>query len=166
MCRKRCSGLKNVIFNKNFICPECSFYKSSTTNDSESSFKLEDGMVVDEVGSFNYLGNFFDCYNDIEKTVRGRINAAWLSWRNISGLLRNNMIPLKYRSGIYDTCIRLVLLYGCETWALTQKLVETLVWNENKMLRRLVGMKFSGQRGNSLMEICGILQLETRLRKD
>ena len=74
------------------------------------------------------------------------------------------MIPLKYRSGIYDACIRPVLLYGSETWASTHKLVERLVRNENKMLRRLVDMKFSGQRGNQLVEICGILWLETRLR--
>ena len=36
--------------------------------------------------------------------------------------------------------------------------------NENKVVRRLVGIKFSGQRGNPLVEICGILRLETRLR--
>ena len=89
---------ENVILNENFICPECNFAKSHNTDDSESSFKLEDGEVVEEVESFNYLRNCFDCDNDIERTVRGRIDAAWLSWRNISGLLRNNMIPLKYRS--------------------------------------------------------------------
>ena len=48
--------------------------------------------------------------------------------------------------------------------ALNHKLVETLVRNENRMLRRLVGMKFSGQRGNQLVEICSIPRLETRLR--
>ena len=74
------------------------------------------------------------------------------------------MIPLKYGSGIYNACIRPVLFNGSETWALTQILVETLVRNENKMLRRLVGMKFSGQRGNPLVEICGIPWLETRLK--
>ena len=100
----------------------------------------------------------------ILKTVRGRIDAAWLSWRNISGLLQNNIISLKYRSGIYDACIRPVLLYGSKTWASRQKLVETLVRNENKMLRRLVDMKFIGQRSNQLVEICGIPRLETRLR--
>ena len=74
------------------------------------------------------------------------------------------MIPLKYRSGIYDARIRPVLLYGSETWALTLKLVETLIRNENKMLRRLVGVKFNKQRGNPLVEICGKPRLETRLR--
>ena len=33
-----------------------------------------------------------------------------------------------------------------------------------KMLKWLVGMKFSGQQGNQLVEMCGIPQLETRLR--
>ena len=156
--------MKNIILNKNFIYPKFNINKSHITNDSESSFKLEDGEVIEEVESFNYLRNCFDCENGVERTVRVRIDAAWLSWKNISGLLRNNMIPLKYRSGIYDECIRPVLLYGSEKWALTQKLIETLVRNENKMLRRLVDMKFSGQRGNLLVEICGMPRLETRLR--
>ena len=75
-CFKRCSGLKNIILNKNFICPECNFAKFYNTNDSESSFKLEDGEVVEEIKSFNYLENCFNCDNDIEKKVRRRIDAA------------------------------------------------------------------------------------------
>ena len=38
-------------------CPECSSNKSHNTNDSGSSFKLEDGGVVEEVESFNYSRN-------------------------------------------------------------------------------------------------------------
>ena len=68
--------------------------------------------------------------------MKGRIGVTWLSLRNISGLLQN------------DACIRPVLLYGSETWASTQKLVETLVRNKNKMLKRLVGMKYSGKRSS------------------
>ena len=63
------------------------------------------------------------------------------------------MIPLKYRTRIYEACIRPVLLYGIETWVLNQKLVETPVRNENKMLRQLVGMKYSEQRGNPLVRM-------------
>ena len=35
--------MKNVILNKNLSCPKDNFNKSPNTNDSESSFKLEDG---------------------------------------------------------------------------------------------------------------------------
>ena len=95
-CHKRCSGLKNVILNKNFICTKCNFNQFHNTNDSENSFKLKDGEGVEEVESFKYLGNCFDEDNDIERTITERIDAAWLSLRNISSLLQNNMIPLRY----------------------------------------------------------------------
>ena len=59
-CHKRCSGSKNI-FNKNFIYPKFNFAKFYYTNDSETSFKLKNGEVVEVVESFNYLRNFFDC---------------------------------------------------------------------------------------------------------
>ena len=41
-CFKRCSGLKNVILNKNFICTKCNFNQFHKTNDSESqAFKRD-----------------------------------------------------------------------------------------------------------------------------
>ena len=41
---------------------------------------------------------------------------------------------------------------------------QILVRNENKMLRRLVDTRYTGQRVNPLVEIGGIPRLETRLR--
>ena len=99
-CHKRCSSLKNIILDDNFICPKCNSNKSHSTNDSERSFELEDGEMI-EVESFNYLGNCFDCDYGLKRKVRGRFDAAWLTWRNTSGLLRNNIIPLKYRSNLF-----------------------------------------------------------------
>ena len=53
--------------------------------------------------------------------------AAWVKWREISGLLLNKGIPLAWRGMVFDACIRSVILYGRETWALTKRLEGGLI---------------------------------------
>ena len=72
--------------------------------------------------------------------MRARVAAAWTKWRDIAGLLVNKNIPLVSRSSVYDACIRPVLLYGAETWALTQKMEEILKRYDNTMQRFMAGV--------------------------
>ena len=78
--------------------------------------------VVEEVGSFSYLGSIVDREGGVEKAVRARAATAWFRWREISSLLGNLRIPLKKRAHIYTACIPSVLLYNAESWPLTQRL--------------------------------------------
>ena len=44
----------------------------------------------------------------------------------MSGLLLNKAIPLARRGMVFDACVRSVMLYGRDTWALFKTLVEQL----------------------------------------
>jgi hypothetical protein len=55
-------------------------------------------------------------------------------------LLINKGIPLRYRGKVYEACIRSVLLYGVETWALTKKLEDVLIGCDRRMLRYMAGV--------------------------
>jgi hypothetical protein len=67
--------------------------------------------------------------------------------------------------GIYETIILPVVLYGCETWSLTLREEHRLRMFENRVLRRIFGLKFvGGQEGgescimrNSM--ICSLYQV-------
>ena len=87
---------------------------------------------------FCYFGSVLDYEGGVENVVRAKVAAAWTKWRDIAGLLVNKNIPLVSRSSVYDACIRPVLLYGAETWALTQKMEEILKRCDNRMLRFMV----------------------------
>ena len=65
---------------------------------------------------------------------------AWGKWREISGLLLNKGIPLAQRGMVFDACIRSVLLYGGEMWALTKRFESVLVGRDRRMLRYMDGV--------------------------
>ena len=77
--------------------------------------------VVHEVQEFCYLGDMVDRGGGVWRAVAMRTAAAWRKWWEIGGLLCDRAIPLKKRASIYEACIRSVLLYGKETWPMTQK---------------------------------------------
>ena len=59
------------------------------------------------------------CDSGAESAVRARIATDWKKWRETAGLLVNGSIPMKNRTRTYQACIRPVLLYGGETWPIT-----------------------------------------------
>ena len=86
--------------------------------------------VVGEVKQFCYLRDVLECGGGSERTIRARVGAAWRKWKEIARLLVNRGILLNHRGKVYEACIRSVILYGGETWALTAKLVYCLVVTE------------------------------------
>ena len=46
------------------------------------------------------------------------MQAAWSSWRKLTGVLYDRKIPLRLKANIYETIIRPALTYGSECWAM------------------------------------------------
>ena len=68
-----------------------------------------------------------DSEGGAKRAVRAREAAAWGKCREILGLLLNKGILLAWRGMVFDACIRSVMLYGGQTWALTKRLEGVLV---------------------------------------
>ena len=90
-----------------------------------------------------------DCQSGAKRAVRTRIKAAWSKWREISSLITNQQIPLEARTKVYCACVRPVLLYGSETWALTKKLEKILESCDCRMLRYMAGIRWEDRISNS-----------------
>ena len=121
-----------------------------------------EGGVVGVVTQFCYLGDVLDNECGAERAVRPRVAAAWGMWREISGLLLNKGIPLARRGMVFDVCIRSVMLYGGETWALTKRLESLLVGCDHRMLRYMARVT----RRDRVARRCGVGMLgEDLLRR-
>ena len=106
-----------------------------------------EGGVIGVVTQFCYLGDVLDSEGGAERAVRARVAAACGKCREISGPLLNKGIPLARRGMVVDACIRSVLLYGGETWALTKRLESVLVGCDRRMLRYVYGWSHETRSG-------------------
>ena len=74
------------------------------------------------------------------RAIRARVGAALGKWKEIASLLVNGGIPLHHRGKVHEACIRSVMLYGKETWALTARLEGILLSCDRRMLRYMAGV--------------------------
>ena len=93
------------------------------------------GVEIEEVQEFCYLGNMLDCEAGVERAVRARVSAAWKKWKEMASLLTDKKTPLRIRGSVFESCIRPVMLYGSETWAMTKKDDDILRKCDRRMLR-------------------------------
>ena len=164
-CHQRCSGLRRVTGVINFRCPSCQARPGGGEEEDEELVVAVDGGTLREVQHFSYLGNVFDCEGGVERAVRGRVAAAWMKWREIASLLLNRGIRLTTRGKVYEACIRSVMLYGAEAWALTDRMAGIIRTCDRKMLRFMTGVRWQDRVPSSeVARRCGLEELDAVLR--
>lgn len=163
-CHKRCSGLRSLNRVTEFRCPAC--VRQETEEEESGQREVEvHGERLECVDSFCYLGDVVDCEATVERSVRSRIAAAWNKWRELAPLLVNQGIPLRIRGRFFDACIRPVLLYASETWALTKKLLGALRACDSRMQRYMAKVSWQDHLTNrEVAARCGIEILENKTR--
>ena len=98
-----------------------------------------DGMEVEVVETFKYLGMTVARDGNIKEEINERIGAANRCLFSLISLLKKRSISERTKLRVYNTIIRPVLIYGCETWSLTKKQEKRLEVFENKVLRIVTG---------------------------
>ena len=160
---KRCSGLQSVAHARDYVCPTCTRRRHGGTAIPQSDEIVVGPAVndvVEEVETFCYLGSVVDREGGVERAVRARVASAWTKWREISGLLCNRRIPLKNRAHIYEACIRPVILYGAESWPLTQRLEKCIQCCDRRMLRILTGVSLRDRVSSAeVARRCGLREI-------
>lgn len=166
-CHKKCAGVKNgrnLSKVKDFRCPACVRKEFKKKDEDEGGVETGGGRL-ECVDSFCYLGEVLDCEARVERAVRSRVAAAWRKWRELVTLLVNQGIPLKRRGGFYEACVRPVLMYGSETWALTVRLTNILIVCDARMLRNVAGVKWQDHLSNAEVTArCGVKDLVGQIR--
>ena len=137
-CHKRCIGLSTFAGIQNYVCLKCNGARVSSNSVDESL--VISGGTIEEVHQFCYLGDMLECGGGSERAVRSRVASAWCRWRDLSSLLCNKSVPLKYRAQVYNVCIRSTMLYSAAVWALTQREEQILQCCDRRMLRQMCGL--------------------------
>jgi hypothetical protein len=98
------------------------------------------GEPLEKTTCFRYLGSRLAAEGGTQEDVTARINAAWMKWREITGVLCDKKMPLHLKSKVYRTVVRPVALYGAECWPTTKKDEARLSVMEMRMLRWTLGV--------------------------
>ena len=103
---------------------------------------------IEKVQEYRYLGQIISFDNKIEKELKVRRNNAWKAFWAQKHILKSNL-KLKTKIRIFESTVIPVLLYGAQTWALTDKQLKKLQVTQNLMVRSLLGVKLKDKVGIS-----------------
>ena len=105
-----------------------------------------------------------------EREVRKRVQAGWIGWRRVSGVICDKRLPARVKGKVYSSVVRPPMVYGLETVAVTKKQVEEMDVAEMKMLRFTMGVRRKDKirnehiRSTVKVERLGMKMREGRLR--
>ena len=102
--------------------------------DDGEELKLQ-GEKVKRAKNFKYLGLTVSSDGRCEEKVRRRIQAGWMSWRKVSGVLCDRKLSAKVKGKIYKSVVRPAMLYKMETVAVMERQTGKIEVAELKMVR-------------------------------
>jgi hypothetical protein len=77
----------------------------------------------------------------IQEEIKRRLNSGKACYYSVQNLLSSRLLSKNLKIRICKTIILLVVLYGCETWSLTLSEEHRLRVFENRMLRKIFGLR-------------------------
>jgi len=79
--------------------------------------------------------------NSILEEIKSGLNSGIAFYHSVQILLCSSLLSKNIKIKIYRTIILPVVLYGCETWSLTLREESRLRVFENRLLKRIFGLK-------------------------
>jgi hypothetical protein len=95
------------------------------------------GREIENVPEFKYLGRWLAKSDNDLKAVQANIQKARARWSGFSRVLTRKGANRKVMSVFYRTIIQSVLLFGSETWTLTQRQMQLIASFHNQCARSI-----------------------------
>ena len=108
------------------------------------------GTAIERVYEFKYLGVWMVSYGGDELSVQHNIRKAGASFGAMRDLLKNAQLAQNQRRQIISVVVSAALLYGCETWDLTEKLLDRVRGAQYRFLRPASGLQCEPQPDGSI----------------
>lgn len=107
----------------------------NTANDEKVQVDDHD---IEEVERFVYLGAHVSTSGGTEDDIQARLGKARVAYNKLGKIWKNSQFTCKNKIKIFKSNVISVLLYGCETWRMTQTDEKKLDAFLHKSLRRML----------------------------
>jgi hypothetical protein len=100
--------------------------------------------TINRVDHFTYLGSNISADGGALKDVNMRIHKARGAFAKLSNVWKSTSITKHLKMKIFNACVKSVLLYGCETWLVTNEVKRKLQVFVNRCYRRILRIWWTG----------------------
>ena len=109
------------------------------------------GEPITEVESFVYQGGTTTKQGGTDEDVTARIGKAKSAFIMLKKVWTTKEISTETKMRIFNSNVKSVLFYGCETWKTTGKVQRRLQTFLNTCLRRIFGIRWSDRERNEVL---------------
>ena len=121
---------------------------------------------MEAVEEFIYLGSVISTDNCAEKDIKNRINKAKGSYAMLRPIWNSREYSRKTKVKIFKSNVLSVLLYGSETWRMTEKDLKKLETFQNRCLRRIHKIFWPNIISNrELLKLANVKSIEQTIRE-
>nr|KAG5695304.1 hypothetical protein BaRGS_028239 [Batillaria attramentaria] len=114
------------------------------------------GEPIREVESFVYLGSVVDGQGGTDRDVTARIGKARAAMVMLKNVWASKVVSIRTKLRIFNSNVKSVLLYGCETWRTTKTMQQKIQTFLNTCLRRIFNIRWPEKiRNEELWERSG-----------
>ena len=107
------------------------------TNTREDPVQLNH-IPLEYVQQYIYLGQNISPNSNVEKEISRRIGLAWRKFWSLKFILMDNKPKKCPKAEILEKCVIPTLIYGCQTWSLTEKQKRALQICQRQMERKIL----------------------------
>jgi len=100
-----------------------------------------DNSSLERVEEFKYLETTVTNQNSIQEEIKSRLKSGNACYHSVQNRLSSSLLSKHLKIKIYRTIILPVVLYACETRSLTLREGPRLRVFENRVLRRILGLR-------------------------
>ena len=97
-----------------------------------------DDQDLEDVEEFDYLGSRTTADGDATSDVKARLSKARHAFAGLKNIWQARNISISTKIRLFKSNILSILLYGSETWKVTNKIIHQLETFQNRCLRRIL----------------------------
>ena len=109
------------------------------------------GEPIEEVLEFIYLGSIVDMKGGTDADIKARKGKARTAFKRMKNVWSSAMLSTRTKIRIFNSTVKPVLLYGCETWRMNETPIKKLQTFINACLRKILRIYWPETISNSAL---------------